>query len=495
MRETPALVTPPPASDPVDSVAERRAEELAERLQKEVGQLNPSSAIRELVAVHLTDEPALQLDDLSGIPLLGGGTDVRYLEQRARLRAREGDLLASCYPFDPVFADYAEHQLGLGHVEWLVPTASPPTGLASACWTDREVRRTLVRALREDRLRYLHPHMGIGAVWILGQLLKRTSRRPLSVIAPPPFLTGRVNDKIWFNQVVARLFDPGFVIPGAPAWNLSTLVVMVERAALRHRRVVIKAPDSAGGSGNIILPLAPLRGIRRERIRQIVRQAIAPLHWHREVPLLVSVWETDVLAAPSTQVWIPPETDGLPIVEGVFQQSVDPARGTWTGSATASLPVELQDEMIAKSWTLARLFQRLSYVGRCSFDLLVTGTDLARGGLSFVECNGRWGGTSAPMTIVRRLFPPPTTPPFATRRLEIEGIGRLSFTALLDAFADDLYDARTGRGHLVFFNPGGLQARQCLDVLAMASDAARAHAVVDEEIPMRVQELIFQSRD
>ena len=52
----------------------------------------------------------------------------------------------------------------------------------------------------------------------------------------------------------------------------------------------------------------------------------------------------------------------------------------------------------------ATLFQDLGYFGRCSFDCIVTGA--ADGGpeVHWIECNGRWGGVSVPMTFVNRLF-------------------------------------------------------------------------------------------
>ena len=70
--------------------------------------------------------------------------------------------------------------------------------------------------------------------------------------------------------------------------------------------------------------------------------------------------------------------------------------------------------MVTRSWLLAVLFQRLGYVGRCSFDLLVVGESLATARAEFLECNGRWGGTSGPMMLMNRLFGDWATRPYAT---------------------------------------------------------------------------------
>jgi hypothetical protein len=145
------------------------AHELARRVDLAV-----DSQFRPLVARHLDAAPTLHLDDLSGIPMLDHGQDVSYMQDRARLRAGDGDIVATCtmHLHEPAgvappgmngssFEVYCQQQLGLGKPVWLTPQhRGNRLHLAEACWEDRRVRRALVRAARAGELTSIHPHMG-----------------------------------------------------------------------------------------------------------------------------------------------------------------------------------------------------------------------------------------------------------------------------------------------------------------------------------------------
>ena len=391
--------TPQPAEP-----ALRDAERLAEELQQEDPLLTPPPWLQPLMPRDLCPGPTLHLDDLSGLTPFGRFVDVAFLEDRARFRAMDGDLVASCAPRLEVFETYCEEQLGLGRVRWLHPQPrSDPLRVAAACWTDRSVRQTLVKTLRRGRLRYVHPHMGSRAVWITASLLRRASRRPLQVLAPRPRLSRLVNDKAWFTHAVRRLLGERYTPRSFVSLNFTTLALTVRHLAPSSRRLVIKIPDSAGGAGNLVLDAERFRGLRVGEIRRAVHEMVRPFAWSLVDHLLVSSWETDVVCAPSTQLWVPPEEEGPPVVEGVFDQVVDETQGRFLGSRPAHLPPTVTRECVDCSWLLARLFQRMGYVGRCSFDLLLVGRAAESPQVQFIECNGRWGGTSAPMT-TRRLL-------------------------------------------------------------------------------------------
>ncbi len=124
-------------------------------------------------------------------------------------------------------------------------------------------------------------------------------------------------------------------------------------------------------------------------------------------------------------------------------------------------------------------------MGRCSFDTLL----LEGSRLEFVECNGRWGGTSTPMTLMNRLFGDWTRRPYATRVCRASGLERVRFDRLLEFFADDLYDVRTGCGRLIFFNPGRLEANSGIDVIALDETWEQASDTVRVELQDRLSEL------
>ncbi len=478
-----------------EASARRRARRLAGRLRR-VDSFDAGPLFEPCRVVELETGGALHLDDLSEIPLLDRYHDVSFMEDRARLRAADGDVVASCSEPVAGFERYCERRLGLGVVDWLRPRPwRSALSVAGACWSDREVRRKLVAAFAEGRLRYLHPHLGSFPVWALASLLREASGAPVEVIAPPPQLTRRVNDKVWFADVVRRLFGRRAVPPSFAAWNTSTLARVVAVAAERSDRIVVKVPDSAGGAGNFVFDATTLRGLPVGRLRTVLGHRLAPARWEGDRPLQVSTWESDVLCSPSSQLWIPPARQGAPIVEGIFEQLVHGDAAEFVGARPARLPAALHHGLAECSWLLARLFQRLGYVGRCSFDTLLIGSTLGDARIEFIECNGRWGGTSIPMTLMNRLFGDWERVRFATRACSVPEARGLTFEQLCDGLGDDLYDRRTGRGRVVLFNPGRLQSHGGIDLITWGTTAEAAGRALAEDLPRRLRQIASPAVD
>ena len=467
------------------------AERLAESLTRGQRDLAVEDALRKLMPERVEDGPTLHFDDLSTIARFAHIQDVSFLQDRALLRAAAGDYVASCLPALPGLQHYCEEQLGLGSVTWLwAEPRGQPEEVAAACWTHEDTRRALVRALRAGELRYVHPHMGNLPTWATSLRLRRASGAPLAVIAPPPGLTSVVNDKLWFADTVRRLFGDHAVPHTAAAYNLTGVTQLVRRLADASRFIVVKHPNSAGGAGNLVMEARQLAFHPLRRLHKRLRRALARLSWTGAGPLLVGSWETRVLSAPSVHLWIPTDADGMPIVEGVFEQVVDGAQGRFVGVRKAHLPPAVVQELVDRCWILARLLQRLGYLGRCSFDTLLVGESLDRCRVQFVECNGRWGGVSLPMTLMNRLFGNWTRRPFATHDCEVPGLKGISFVDLLDFFAQDLFDARTGTGNLVFYNPGGLSVRSAIYALGLGDSWEAADRMARVEAPRRLRELV-----
>ena len=474
----------------------QRAERLAACMVREDPALAPEPWVQSLSATRTELGPTLHLDDLGDIPLLDRFYDVSFFQDRARLRAVDGDLVASCTPADSAFEAYCRDVLGLGRVEWLHPKPiRSPMRVAGSCWADRSVRHALVHAMRTGALRSVHPHIGSFPVWATAHLLRSKARRPLQVIAPPPELCRRVNDKLWFAAVVERLFEARLVPKTLRVANYAALAHAVQRLAARSKSLVVKVPDSAGGGGNLLLPSELFTGRTVGEVRRELKRQMAELPWEVGEPLLVSRWEEAVLGAPSAQMWIPPEAIGEPVIEGLFLQSMEGPRAEFVGCRRARLPQVVGAELAERSWLVARLFQRLGYVGRCSFDLLLIGPDLGRCRIEFIECNGRWGGTSVPMTLVNRLVGDWAERPHAVRRCPVEGASEIRFADLLEWFRDELFDRRTGRGSLVFFNPGRLRCAAGTDVLAFADTWEAAHERVEHELPQRLAQVAAGRRE
>jgi hypothetical protein len=456
-----------------DAAALGRINVLAARLLRERPALARPAALQSLAVEHIDDAPALHLDDLTGIALIDRFWDVSYVEDRARLRAVDGDLVASCAPPVPDFERYCADRLGIGSVTWLHPNRGRDAKrVASACWTDVDVRRQLVARLRAGSYRYLHPHIGNRAIWALAVQLSEASGRSLRVIAPYPALAEAVNDKCWFADVAARLLGERYVPPTFCAWSPAGLAKALRLLGRGAERLVVKVPSAGGGAGSVVIDTRSVRSVEDARLKDALRAQLEPLCWRAGDPLLVARWETHIVEPVSCQVWIPPEAQGVPMVEGVFRQLVE-RDVFFVGAYPADIESAMMQAFAGQSCLLALLFQRLGYTGRCSFDAIVL--DAGDGPrLQFLECNGRWGGASTPMTLMHRLFGGSTSLAYVTRRCRVHGLENLDFNALLEHFDTELYDAGSGRGRLIFYSPNGLRSASSIDVVALGTDGRDA---------------------
>ncbi len=469
----------------------RKSEEIAEELIRKDPGLSVDKRFRALMPDHLKHAVSLHLDDLGCIRLPGRHSDILYMQDRARLRAGDGDLVASCAMPMCGFEDYCRDYLGLGSPTWLHPCPrSNPLRLATACLGDRRVRRSLHHAIRHAPLFYIHPHMGTQPVWQLAAFLQESARRPVKVIAPPPAVAELANDKLRFSDLVRRSLGDRFLPPTREAANLNTLTRLVRDLAGSRRKLVIKLPDSVGGGGNVVLSSDRVRGRSLAGIRTILKRLTKDLDWEGQCKLLVGGWETDIVSTPSAQLWIPPLAERPPVVEGLFAQLIEGAEGIFVGNKPAALPDALSQEIVDHCTLLGLVLQRLGYVGRCSFDLILVGTDPADCRIEFIECNGRWGGTSIPMTLMNRLLGDWTRCPYAVRVCYAEGLDCLNFLDVLDFFVSELFDIRTGQGRLVFLTPGHMKTASSVTALAMGATWEEAQTFIDEELPELLRDCV-----
>jgi hippurate hydrolase len=468
-----------------------RSDRLAQRCRSEFADLRPEEPFSALRARTLGDVPTLHLDDSSAITGMEYFPENVYLQDRARLRAGDGDVVASCTQADPVFERYCVDTLGLGRPEWLrVRPAGSALELAVGCWTDRQTRYRLVHLAKKRKLACIHPYLGSFHVWALAQLLSRAGGRRVTVLAPPPALTRRVNDKTWFTGLVRRLLGEDCIPESYQVFNYATLAHVIQHNLLDSPHIVIKLPDSAGGKGNLLLETLEFHDASVGAIRARLREALHELHWSGDSRLLVSCWEEPVLCSPSAQLWLPPSESGREVaIEGLFNQVISGGRGDFLGSAPATFPDRVEAEIARSCLALARVFQQLGYVGRCSFDMLLTGKDLDSCQLKFIECNGRWGGTSGPMSLMNRWFDDWAGQPYATSVCEMPGLESLAFEDLLQAFDADLFDAGSRTGWLAFLDAAGLPHSR-INLLALGDDVGQARERVGLEVPAKLRELV-----
>lgn len=463
----------------------RHVERVARGLQ--VGDL-AATEVPHPLHQGVSDGPTLFLEDHREIALTPQDS-ATALEYRALLLAGDGDLVALSGSVDEEFEAYCSDVLALGHPEVFVArsdSAEPDAPLARRCLTDDAVRARLARAARAHGQSAVVPYLGTESVWRLAEAVARDAGVPALVAAPPPSLTERVNDKLWFAECVGRTLGHAAAFPTVAARSTEALARRVAEFARTHDRVVVKVPNSAGGLGNLALPGDQVKQRSSRELAEWLVALLAQRGWRQTFPLLVGPWEIEVLVSPSVQVWVPTREEGLPIVEGVFSQHVRPPRGAFIGAGPAELPTSWHERLVNEAGTLACVLQCLGFYGRCSFDAVIVGRDLDTATARWVECNGRWGSVSIALTLANRLTAASATPRsfVVVQRAGLHRRAWRSFGEVLAGIGDHLFrPAGTERG-AVILAPGRVVAGTGLDLMVLDRDAPSAASTAEMLVGM-----------
>jgi hypothetical protein len=320
------------------------------------------------------------------------------------------------------------------------------------------------------------PYIGNGFVWALAREIATRSGVRVRVAAPSPGLTRRVNDKLWFLRRVEEVLGKTGFPQTSEVFGPTALAVRVAALAREHPRVCIKLPNSAGSLGNVVLDSKALRDLDLGTLRRELISTLQPLGWGTSFPLLVEVWESPVLLSPSVQLWIPERELGLPVVEGIFEQTVEGPVGEFAGAQPTELPYVWQRRLAKEAVLLSHLFQKLGYFGRCSLDAILVGQsldDLETTKVHWIECNGRWGGTSIPMTLVNRLVGDWASSPFVVVQKECNHPPLGTFARFLERIWERLYLPGRERGAL-FFAPSRIELGTGIDFIVIDKTLAAA---------------------
>lgn len=383
-----------------------RLSELAARIAADEPALSCYEVFGREVAVGLDDAPALLFEDHSEIRLFSLPKEALF-RYRSMLLAGDGDMVLISGHRNRTFEQYCGDLVGLGQPGIVtVPPLSRRRllSLAERCSTNERTFQVVLDFARGQHRINLIPYIGTGSAWKLAGKIAAGSGTRVQVAAPPPRLTERVNDKLWFDQRVIEVIGKQARLPNYHAFGPAATAGRIAEIARRSERVVVKVPDSAGSAGNIVLESATVRCLPLPKVRRQVLSLLRARGWDSGFPLLIGVWDCEVLTSPSVQVWVPLAEHGLPVIEGTFEQVARGAEGEFIGATAIELPDQLRQRLATEAMQLACLFQKLGYFGRCSFDAIVAGSDWSCAGVRWIECNGRWGGTSIRMTLVNRLI-------------------------------------------------------------------------------------------
>ncbi len=462
----------------LDEGERRRLDGIATKLLQDEPLLNSTQAFGPRVSAGLGPWPALVLEDHSTIRLFEDIGD-RIYSYRALFLAGDGDLVVIGVPRSEGFERYCREDLNLGRVRILTPRdGARGKSITLRCLVDPDLIERAADLARHSGGLNLTPYMGTGGTWLLAGRIAAEAGCEVRVTAPPPRLTRRANDKLWFAERVKELFGRAALPPSHPVFGLAALAARVADLARRHETVAIKLPDSASSEGNMVLDAKRTTGVSLSALRAYLEELLRRDGWLGRFPVLVTAWEQPLLASPSAQLWIPPRNQGAVVVEGVFDQSVKGVARVFSGAAPTALSESWQSRIALESARMGYLFQCLGYVGRCSFDAIVVGEDEAGAELHWVECNGRWGGTSIPMTLANRLVGDWQQKPFVViERDDLSGPGR-PVEAFLDEYSEDLFQPGTRPHGAVLLSPGQVERGSGFEIMVLGDtlEEARSHA-------------------
>lgn len=467
----------------LDGVEQQRVARLADRILADEPALSSTAAFGTDVTTGIGPWPGLVLEDHSAISLLDRTNGTKY-SQRALLLAGDGDFVAIRGRRYREFERYCRDSLRLGDVTILVPRPVAHTApLSISCAEDSDVLDCLERHARLNGGLNIVPYMGTGGVWRLAAVLASRTGGPVRVAAPPPRLVRRVNDKLWFAGHAAAVLGGGALPPAHAVYGPAALAGRIANLAKRQTAVAVKVTDSASALGTVVLDPAEMA---RHSVGTLCRHVMAVLRrvgWQGAYPLIVTVWEEPVLTSPSVHLWIPHREHGGPLVEGIFEQVLAGPAGIFVGARPSALPKGWQQRIVDEAARLGALFQLLGYFGRCSFDAIVIGQSLADARLHWIECNGRWGGVSIPMTLANRLSGDWVRHPFmVAERADLRAPGQ-SFAEFLSRIGDDLYRPGLSATGAVVLSPSWAEHGDGYQLMVIGHDtsdaAARTRSVTD----------------
>ncbi|TRD11628.1 hypothetical protein FGU71_06955 [Erythrobacter insulae] len=425
------------------------------------------------------DLPSLVIEDHSAIQLAMAGGANQNLSYRAAMLARAGDLLVVHGQRDKNFERYCRERVGLGSIGVsAIDITDPTVSLASAALADGHLMAHAISVAQSAGGLNILPYMATGGIWRLAAEIASAAQKPVRIAGPGPNLMRAVNDKLWFARWASRLLRRDAVPHARDTHGMGALVGHLRRFMTQHRKVAIKLSHSAASMGNIVLESSALNNMTAAEIAEHLKQRMEQRGWLDPFPLQVTAWEGPVIASPSAQLWIPLPADGPPIIEGIFDQLTIGEIARFAGGMPSELGESIKAEMAHEAAMLGRLFQSLGYFGRCSFDALVIGECEAGGELHWVECNGRWGGISIPLTLANRLVGDWRDHGFLVFSHHDPSLAEIGVNQFVDRYDHVLLRAGEENG-AVLLAPGTLRHGR-IDMLILAQDQPGALAIADE---------------
>jgi hypothetical protein len=462
----------------------RRLEEIAAGVVKKEPTLAAMHAFGPHTRSGMSHHLWLVIGDTREIALTRVGHEITF-EYRLSLLAREGDIAVFGSAIHHDFERYRSQQIGLGPIVSINVRRfprNPLLPLAARCLLDAAAFSQIVERTKRAGGLTIVPHIGMGSVWRLAAAVAEATGLEICVASPPPRLTRRVNDKLWFARLAAEVLGETALPPTYAAYGPAVLAHRIRSLARSAERVVVKVPDSAGAAGNVCFAAREVADASLSDIKNRMLRVLRAVGWYNTYPLLVAVWEAPVLSSPSVQLWIPAITDGPPVIEGLFEQILEGEERSFVGSVPAELQERWQFRLAEDAMRLTSALQLLGYFGRCSLDALLVGQTLDSAALHWIECNGRWGGVSIPMTIVNRLTGGGAKAKFLVVHHIEEGLPRRLFADALQALDEILFRRGRHEEGIILLSPVEIEAGRGVQMAVCAETVAAARKLSDRAL-------------
>tara|TARA_R110002096_G_scaffold415163_1_gene616621 strand:- start:7479 stop:8942 length:1464 start_codon:yes stop_codon:yes gene_type:complete len=377
-------------------------DKIADKIKAEDPKLATTDYFGSNVRQGYRPGPVLFYEDHRSIALSSANSFGHY-QYRFLLLARQDDILLVEHKRALKYENYCRNILKLPSPEIICLDGEYNNSpLAKRCSENTEKLKQIAKIAKQSGCINIMPYISTGWTWVLAQRIAEIARVPVYVMAPPPRLTQKTNDKLWFSERLVECIGHRALPKTYYAFGPASLAIKVSRLAKTHSQIVIKIPSSASSMGNILISSSKISNMTlAERVDYLSN--LIQFYASSEIfPLAVSAWDSDVITSPSLQVWIPRLHQGPPIVEGLFEQALDPKTHAFIGAKPALLQSKLEIRLIYEASMICHLFQKLGYYGRCSIDAVVAKSG-NRNNIHWIDCNARWGGVSIPMTAANRL--------------------------------------------------------------------------------------------
>lgn len=421
--------------------------------------------------------PSVLIGDQSEINLLTSAQET-LLDYRMSHLARPNDIVL-VRKRDIDFESYLVRYLGFQNVTFvqMAPSNILPVS-KQALGSYLLVDRLAEIALQNGGLT-LKSYLTTGNTWRLAQAIGEAAQQVVHVCGPSPRATTRINDKLWFSQLTCSVLGKDATPPTMSAYGPAAAAALVSHIGKTASQVVVKVPDSAGSAGNVRVSTGLLADKTLSEIRGFLQDRLHAAGWHDDYPVLVGVWDDDVTSSPSVQLWIPETREGKPIVQGVFQQSVIGERSAFAGACRASLSAPILHALQDDALKIAAVLQHLGYYGRCSFDAVICAGDNGREKIHWIECNGRWGGVSIPMTVSASS---PALQSFEGLLIVQEKLKdkRIETATLCKKLDDLLIHHESPNNGIILLSPSSATRGTMLNYMVLADTQATAQEIAEE---------------